>query len=618
MSDQNIGNQGKSDDQMAPENSKPHAAAREAEIAQEAEIAARKVIQAKRTFDNKIAEFLQNCQDLLKARDLDDIYRIEVTKLLRLLPARRERQDLSLIELAETAVLAIKSAIDEEPQVSPLHNGSSDLGAASPPSLTLNQNDAEPEPSPDKDPKPWGGWRVIQKVPRGIWLLLPYQARMFLITTWNEEAIPGKLRTARKIRSNIDFILSDSQVVWLILGFFVPIAWLFIAYYFAFVKTPKITIVPTSPWRFSIFTDQEIDLRYVKVSGQFLPDNGSSDTGEIQSAPVSLIPEFFTYDGRRIENSDLLSKRYDSDFLNNVFDDEVSKATLTSGKSELVVDFLNESTSDSLNSYYQENFIGVIEQSVESVNEFALDEVNNQENLPQDNVSSEQTTFEQTTIQRLKRVVDDFEPQINQEENSIENVEALKNNLESVFGEELRKVRRELDIYDLNIAQKLTSIDFSERFPLIDAEQFYFDSQGEANADNCSANVNLFDNYQVDWKLLVVAVVGGAIGSSTSILLTVQSFRSGSKQSASSLFMTGCLRPITGMLLAVFLFALIEADFVPLSFDASVVTVDGQVRQNSPSQQRTYFYFTLAFIAGFSEQVVIDLIQRTERGVTGK
>jgi hypothetical protein len=90
------------------------------------------------------------------------------------------------------------------------------------------------------------------------------------------------------------------------------------------------------------------------------------------------------------------------------------------------------------------------------------------------------------------------------------------------------------------------------------------------------------------------------------------------KQSAWSLFMLGCLRPITGMMLAIFLFALIEADFIPLSFDNPVVITDGQVQQPSSSQQRIYFYFTLAFVAGFSEQVIIDLLQRTERGVTGK
>ena len=98
----------------------------------------------------------------------------------------------------------------------------------------------------------------------------------------------------------------------------------------------------------------------------------------------------------------------------------------------------------------------------------------------------------------------------------------------------------------------------------------------------------------------------GALGSAVSIIVRYNKFIEQSKEGESDLFFTGFFRPIVGMSFAIFAVALIESGVF-----SGIITITKQ------KSRTVYLYMSIAFIAGFSERLVEDLVIKTENTLTG-
>ncbi|MEL6163071.1 MAG: hypothetical protein AAFR37_04680 [Cyanobacteria bacterium J06628_3] len=77
------------------------------------------------------------------------------------------------------------------------------------------------------------------------------------------------------------------------------------------------------------------------------------------------------------------------------------------------------------------------------------------------------------------------------------------------------------------------------------------------------------------------------------------------KEGQSDFFFTGFFRPLVGMFFAIFAVALIESEIF-----------SGIFRIAESENHNVYLYMAIAFIAGFSERLVEDLVIRTEKTLT--
>jgi hypothetical protein len=111
-----------------------------------------------------------------------------------------------------------------------------------------------------------------------------------------------------------------------------------------------------------------------------------------------------------------------------------------------------------------------------------------------------------------------------------------------------------------------------------------------------------FDNVGIRLSLLLVVVIGGALGSSVSVIIRAQNMVYGHRPEPLVLFFTGLLKPIIGIAFAIFIFAALES---------GLISVGSREQTN-----RTYLYLAISFVAGFSERFVQDILMKTEQAVT--
>ncbi|NEP17919.1 MAG: hypothetical protein F6J97_13610 [Leptolyngbya sp. SIO4C1] len=124
----------------------------------------------------------------------------------------------------------------------------------------------------------------------------------------------------------------------------------------------------------------------------------------------------------------------------------------------------------------------------------------------------------------------------------------------------------------------------------------------ETNSTIRAVLANSLDN---NVMLVALVVSFGALGSAVSVIVRSQQFieQAGQKD----LFLVGFLRPLVGMAFAVFIFALIESGIFA-----------NLIRLNQPEDiDTTQLYVAIAFIAGFSERLVMNVVTRTEDTITG-
>ncbi|WP_414623567.1 hypothetical protein [Calothrix sp. CCY 0018] len=109
-----------------------------------------------------------------------------------------------------------------------------------------------------------------------------------------------------------------------------------------------------------------------------------------------------------------------------------------------------------------------------------------------------------------------------------------------------------------------------------------------------------------DLFFISLAVSMGALGSAISVIVRANKFIAQGKEGQSDLFFTGFFRPIVGMSFAIFTVALIESGIF-----SGILTIAQKESRN------VYLYMAIAFVAGFSERLVEDVVLKTENTLTG-
>lgn len=105
-------------------------------------------------------------------------------------------------------------------------------------------------------------------------------------------------------------------------------------------------------------------------------------------------------------------------------------------------------------------------------------------------------------------------------------------------------------------------------------------------------------------KMTVYGVIGaGALGGIVSILMRIREFAAvnqwgDSKSSPAVLFFTGFFKPFIGMAFAVFVYAVLNT---------GIIQINSLIIESNNS---FWFYFAVAFLAGFSERFAPDMAEK--------
>lgn len=111
--------------------------------------------------------------------------------------------------------------------------------------------------------------------------------------------------------------------------------------------------------------------------------------------------------------------------------------------------------------------------------------------------------------------------------------------------------------------------------------------------------------YEKHLSLLLLAGSAGAVGSIISILTRIKEYDSPEYTDAFLPLVIGVFKPIIGAAFGILIVTIIHSEFLPLSV------------KKDPAGSREYFFFSVAFIIGFSERFAVDIVSRTENAITG-
>ena len=101
----------------------------------------------------------------------------------------------------------------------------------------------------------------------------------------------------------------------------------------------------------------------------------------------------------------------------------------------------------------------------------------------------------------------------------------------------------------------------------------------------------------INTQLLIGVGIAGAVGSIVSIMVRIQDFSNIEGVELPILFFTGFFKPIIGVAFALFVFAAIQSEVIPII-----------VKQGN----HQYFFLALAFISSFSERFAKDVVSKAE------
>ena len=103
----------------------------------------------------------------------------------------------------------------------------------------------------------------------------------------------------------------------------------------------------------------------------------------------------------------------------------------------------------------------------------------------------------------------------------------------------------------------------------------------------------------LDMLLLVVAA--GALGSVISVMRRIRDFRGSTVASPLVLYLTGAFRPVIGVGFALFVYAVVNSKLIAFT---------------PPAGGEPYFFAAVGFLAGFSEKLAPDLMEKAEDALT--
>lgn len=107
--------------------------------------------------------------------------------------------------------------------------------------------------------------------------------------------------------------------------------------------------------------------------------------------------------------------------------------------------------------------------------------------------------------------------------------------------------------------------------------------------------------------LLVLVGVAGSLGSIVSILTRIKEYETEKYSDAFLPFYVGAFKPLIGGAFGILIFTMINSGVLPLKLDSGQREI-----------QQWYALYAIAFIAGFSERLVKDIISQAEDKVAGK
>jgi hypothetical protein len=122
----------------------------------------------------------------------------------------------------------------------------------------------------------------------------------------------------------------------------------------------------------------------------------------------------------------------------------------------------------------------------------------------------------------------------------------------------------------------------------------------KTNLDNCDALTKSQINESL--ALLAVVTIAGALGGITSTLIRIKEFENEKYTDSVLPVYIGLIRPFIGAAFGVLAFVLLSSKLLPLQINESQDSVLG----------KWYSFFAIAFVAGFSERLVKDMISQTE------
>lgn len=117
---------------------------------------------------------------------------------------------------------------------------------------------------------------------------------------------------------------------------------------------------------------------------------------------------------------------------------------------------------------------------------------------------------------------------------------------------------------------------------------------------------NTFNNF----TLATVVALAGALGSIISILIRLDEYKDTDYKGSSAPILVGFAKPLIGTAFGLFLFTIISSNILPI-----IKVPDTGINQQQNSDIRYYFFFSIAFVVGFSERLAKDIIERTEDSI---
>lgn len=194
------------------------------------------------------------------------------------------------------------------------------------------------------------------------------------------------------------------------------------------------------------------------------------------------------------------------------------------------------------------------------------------------------------------------QPQQNMVEVKIKKVKDIKDNIRAELATASQKEKRlEASIADNSEKQDTTAKDDIQ-------SDVNPQTKGQRELEDSLNQLSEFTNWflKQDLFFISLAVSMGALGSAISVIVRSHKFIEQNKEGKSDLFFTGFFRPLVGMSFAIFAVALIESGI----FSGIFIIAERESRN-------VYLYMSIAFIAGFSERLVEDVVVKTENTLTG-
>lgn len=108
------------------------------------------------------------------------------------------------------------------------------------------------------------------------------------------------------------------------------------------------------------------------------------------------------------------------------------------------------------------------------------------------------------------------------------------------------------------------------------------------------------------YTLVLVSAIAGTFGSIISILLRLKQYRDTAYKGSPAPILVGFTKPLIGTAFGILVFTIINSNMI------STIQVPRAGQDADNTDIEYYFFFSIAFIIGFSERLADDIIQRAE------